>query len=118
MAGLGAGLLIIPQQPWNVVENDFQIYHKIFREENGCEAPPPLCGGFYFVDESADRAEEMAHKYIGDYYQTAMNHYEMTAEHFGKAKVDPPSIKEYLKKVIGKITMVHMVLLKKQTKKI
>ena len=86
MAGLGAGLLIIPQKPWNVVEKDFQIYHKIFREENGCEAPPPLCGGFYFVDESADRAEEMAHKYIGDYYHTAMNHYEMTAEHFGKAK--------------------------------
>lgn len=86
MARLGAALLIIPQKPWNVVQKDFEIYHKVYREENGCEAPPPLCGGFYFVDESADRAEEMAHKYIADYYHTAMKHYEMTAEHFGKAK--------------------------------
>ncbi len=28
----------------------------------------------------------MAHKWIGAYYHTAMKHYEMTAEHFGKAK--------------------------------
>jgi len=28
---------------------------------------PPLSGGFVFVDESADRAEELAHEYIGGY---------------------------------------------------
>ena len=39
-------------------------------------------------------------------------------KHFGKVKVDLLSIKEYLKKVIGKTIMVHMVLLKKQIKKI
>ena len=50
---------------------------------NGTEAPPPLCAGFFFVDENADRAEELASKYIGGYYDTAMRHYEMTAEHFG-----------------------------------
>ena len=37
---------------------------------------------------------------------------------FGKVRVDLLFIKEYLKKVIGKLIMVHIVLLKKQTKKI
>jgi alkanesulfonate monooxygenase SsuD/methylene tetrahydromethanopterin reductase-like flavin-dependent oxidoreductase (luciferase family) len=83
MAQLGVGLLIIPQKPWDVVEKDFATYHQVYQEVNGTEAPPPLCASFCFVDEHADRAEEMAYKYIGGYYHTAMQHYEMTADHFG-----------------------------------
>src|SRR6266436_7640116 len=86
MAKLGVGLLVIPQKPWEAVKQDFEIYHQVYRETNGTEAPPPFCGGFFFVDEHADRAEEMANKYIGAYYHTAMKHYEMTAEHFGTQK--------------------------------
>lgn len=86
MAKLGTGLLVIPQKPWSVVREDFRIYSEVYRETNGAEPPQPMCGGFYFVDENADRAEEMANKWIGKYYHTAMKHYEMTAEHFGKAK--------------------------------
>ena len=86
MAKLGVGLLGIPQKPWDVVEKDFEVYHEVYREVNGTDAPQPFCGGFFFVDENADRAEEMAYKWIGAYYHTAMKHYEMTAEHFGKSK--------------------------------
>jgi alkanesulfonate monooxygenase SsuD/methylene tetrahydromethanopterin reductase-like flavin-dependent oxidoreductase (luciferase family) len=86
MAQLGLGLLIIPQKPWDVVEKDFAVYHQVYREVNGTEAPPPLCAAFCFVDEHADRAEEMAYKYIGGYYHTAMRHYEMTADLFGTSK--------------------------------
>jgi alkanesulfonate monooxygenase SsuD/methylene tetrahydromethanopterin reductase-like flavin-dependent oxidoreductase (luciferase family) len=83
MAKLGVGLLIIPQKPWDVVENDFKVYTEVYEAENGIAPPPPLCGGFCFVDESADRAEEMAYRYIGDYYSTVLKHYE-----FGKAAHD------------------------------
>jgi alkanesulfonate monooxygenase SsuD/methylene tetrahydromethanopterin reductase-like flavin-dependent oxidoreductase (luciferase family) len=86
MAQLGVGLLIIPQKPWDVVQNDLDVYHRGYREVNGMEAPPPLCAGFCFVDEDAGRAEQMAYKHIGAYYHTAMRHYEMTAEHFGTPK--------------------------------
>jgi alkanesulfonate monooxygenase SsuD/methylene tetrahydromethanopterin reductase-like flavin-dependent oxidoreductase (luciferase family) len=86
MARLGLGLLVIPQKPWDVVRQDLAIYYQVYHEVNGTAPPPPLCGGFFFVDENADRAEEMAYKYIGAYYHTAMKHYEMTAEHFGKHK--------------------------------
>src|SRR6266511_3523095 len=69
MAQLGVGLLVVPQKPWDVVEKDFATYHQVYQEVNGTEAPPPLCASFCFVDEHADRAEEMAYKYIGGYYQ-------------------------------------------------
>jgi len=42
----------------------FAIYHQVYRETNSTEAPPPFCGGFFFVDENADRAEAMAYKHI------------------------------------------------------
>lgn len=86
MAKLGVGLLVIPQKPWDAVRADFEIYHRVFHEVNGCDAPRPFCGGFYFVDEDAARAEEMAYRYISAYYQSVMRHYEMTAEHFGQAR--------------------------------
>lgn len=86
MAKLGVGLLVIPQKPWDVVEKDFEVYTEVYQEVNGTTPPQPLCGGFFFVDENADRAEEMAYKWIGAYYYTAMKHYEMTAEHFGQSK--------------------------------
>ena len=86
MAQLGLGLLIIPQKPWDVVEKDFATYRQKYREAHGTGAPPPLCAVFCFVDERTDRAEEMAYQYIGGYYHTAMQHYEMTADHFGASK--------------------------------
>ncbi|MGK0171224.1 MAG: alkanesulfonate monooxygenase SsuD [Gammaproteobacteria bacterium] len=86
MAKLGVGLLVIPQKPWEEVQRDFEVYNRVFLEQNAAPPPAPLCGGFYFVDESADRAEEMARKYIGRYYHTVMKHYEFTAGHLKNTK--------------------------------
>ncbi|MEL7156527.1 MAG: LLM class flavin-dependent oxidoreductase [Actinomycetota bacterium] len=87
MARLGVGLLVIPQKPWEAVKADFDNYHAVWADVNGDQPiPKPLCGGFFFVDENEDRAQELGRKYVSDYYHTAMQHYEMTAEHFGTAK--------------------------------
>ncbi len=87
MAKLGVGLLVIPQKPWDVVKQDFEVYHKVWREVNGSQPPPkPLCGGFFYVDENKGRAEERASHWISSYYHTAMKHYEMTSEKFGSHK--------------------------------
>jgi len=80
MAQLGIGLLIIPQKPWDVVKSDFATYTKVYAETNGSAPPPPLSGGNVFVDESADRAEEMAYRWIGANYETVMRHYEFAAK--------------------------------------
>ena len=81
MAGLGVGLLIVPQKPWDDVEREIGEYRELYREVNGTEPPPPLVAGWTFVDESADRAEEMAMRYIGKYYDTVMKHYEFKRDH-------------------------------------
>ena len=86
MAKLGVGLLVIPQKPWDVVKQDLAIYRDVFIKENDCEPPPPFCGGFYYVDKDPVRAEEMALKWIGDYYHSAMKHYEMASSNFGTEK--------------------------------
>ncbi len=72
MAQLGVGILIIPQKPWHHVVKELTDYRKIFREVNGANAPAPILGGFTYCDKDADRAEEMATKYIGGYYRTAI----------------------------------------------
>jgi alkanesulfonate monooxygenase SsuD/methylene tetrahydromethanopterin reductase-like flavin-dependent oxidoreductase (luciferase family) len=87
MAKLGVGLLVIPQKPWDAVKKDFEVYHKAWRDYNGtAPIPKPLSGGFVFVDENRDRAEEQAMKWLSANYKTVIKHYEMTSEKFGKAK--------------------------------
>ena len=87
MAKLGVGLLVIPQKPWEAVKKDFEVYHKVWREVNGTKpAPKPLSGGFVFVDENKDRAEEQAMKWLAGNYKTVIKHYEMTSEKFGSHK--------------------------------
>ncbi|MGO9607100.1 MAG: LLM class flavin-dependent oxidoreductase [Candidatus Binataceae bacterium] len=86
MAKLGIGILIIPQKPWDAVEKELNEYRTIYRQVNGGDAPPTIVGGWTYCDANADRAREMAVKYIGGYWQTVLRHYEMAADHFGKAK--------------------------------
>jgi len=86
MAELGVGILIIPQKPWEHVEKELNDYRTIYREVNGEEAPAPILGGWTYCDESADRAEEMAYKYIGGYYRSVIEHYEMASDHLKTTK--------------------------------
>lgn len=81
MARLGVGLLVIPQKPWDVVKKDFEVYNQVWRDVHGEDSSPPapMSGGFVFVDHNADRAEEMAYRYIGRYYNTVLKHYEFAA---------------------------------------
>ncbi len=86
MAELGVGLLIIPQKPWKEVAKELDAYRTIFREVNGLDAPPPIAAGWVFCDESAERAHEMARRYIGGYYETVLEHYEFASDHLAKTK--------------------------------
>jgi alkanesulfonate monooxygenase SsuD/methylene tetrahydromethanopterin reductase-like flavin-dependent oxidoreductase (luciferase family) len=81
MAKLGIGMLIIPQKPWHEVARELDGYRAAFRQANGAEAPAPVCAGWTFCDERAERAQEMARRWIGGYYQTVLDHYQFAAEH-------------------------------------
>ncbi|HBD11250.1 MAG TPA: LLM class flavin-dependent oxidoreductase [Porticoccaceae bacterium] len=86
MAKLGIGILIIPQKPWEHVDRELADYRATYREVNGTDAPPPILAGWTYCDENADRAEEMAEKYIGGYYRSVIEHYEMAGDHLKSTK--------------------------------
>ena len=83
MAKLGIGVLIIPQKPWEMVKQEFEVYSRVWRETNKTEPPKPLALAFVFVDENKDRAEELGMKWIGSYNSSVLKHYEMLSEKFG-----------------------------------
>jgi alkanesulfonate monooxygenase SsuD/methylene tetrahydromethanopterin reductase-like flavin-dependent oxidoreductase (luciferase family) len=86
MARLGVGLLVIPQKPWPTVVQELDAYRKAYREVNGEDAPPPIVAGWVFVDEDAAAAEAGARQYIERYYQTVIDHYELTGTHLQSTK--------------------------------
>lgn len=86
VAKLGIGILVIPQKPWKEVAAELTTYRGIYKELNGVDAPPPVCAGWTFCDESHDRAEEMARRYIGGYYQTVLDHYNFQGDHLATTK--------------------------------
>lgn len=86
MAKLGIGMLVIPQKPWKEVARELDEYRKVYRELNAAEAPPPVCAGWTFCDESAERARDMARRYIGGYFQSVLDHYNFGSDHLAKTK--------------------------------
>jgi len=86
MAKLGVGILIIPQKPWHEVAKELETYRMVYRQVNGTDAPPPISAGWTFCDSDADRAREMARKYIGGYYRTVLDHYQFAGDHLAKTK--------------------------------
>jgi len=86
LAQLGLGILIIPQKPWSEVENELKAYREIFLEVNGTPAPPPIVVGFTFCHEDEDRAKEMASEYVGNYWDSIMDHYEFRSDHLKETK--------------------------------
>ena len=57
--------------------------------------------GWTFVDESADRAREMARKYIAGYFRSVLKHYEFASPHMKTTKGY-----EYYGKITDKIAEV------------
>src|SRR6059036_1978875 len=86
MAKLGVGILIIPQKPWKEVAKELETYRSIYRDVNGIDAPPPVSAGWTFCDASPARAEEMARRFIGGYYQTVLDHYHFEGDHLAHTK--------------------------------
>ncbi len=86
MAKLGVGMLIIPQKPWKEVATELDAYRATYREVNRLEAPSPIAAGWTFCDENAERARELAHRYIGGYFESVLQHYNFASDHLASTK--------------------------------
>ena len=81
MAKLGTGVLVVPQKPWHLVEEETAVYRATYREAHGEEPPAPIIAGWTYVDENADRAEERARKWLSGYWDSVITHYEFDKPH-------------------------------------
>jgi alkanesulfonate monooxygenase SsuD/methylene tetrahydromethanopterin reductase-like flavin-dependent oxidoreductase (luciferase family) len=86
MAELGVGILIIPQKPWETVAAEIEDYRTVYREVNAADPPPPIAAGWTFCDSDAERARDLAARYIGAYWDSVIRHYEFTGDHFARTK--------------------------------
>ena len=82
-AALGATLMTFTQQPWEMYASGaLADYRAAWAKHHPGDAPFPLTGDLMFCDASAERAEELAREYMGNYFLTIVNHYELMSEHF------------------------------------
>ena len=86
IAQLGAGVLIIPQKPWEEAARELETYREAYRQVNGTDAPPPVVVGWTFCDEDEERAYDMARQYMAGYWQSVMDHYEFKEGHLRDIK--------------------------------
>ena len=88
MAELGLGLCIIPQKPWDMVAEELATYRGVYRRgERHAEAPAPIVAGWTFCDEDAGpRRARWRERYIGGYWQSVVEHYEILGTHLQTTK--------------------------------
>ncbi len=59
-----------------------ETYRRRFQEIHGVEAPPLMTADFCLCMPDADEAREKAHKYMGTYLGSLLEHYEVMGDHF------------------------------------
>jgi alkanesulfonate monooxygenase SsuD/methylene tetrahydromethanopterin reductase-like flavin-dependent oxidoreductase (luciferase family) len=86
MARLGIGLAVIPQKPWDRIEQELADYRVHYAEINGGPAPKPFLGIFVAVDKDPAVARRMRETYIQRYARSSVDHYEFDNPDFGKIR--------------------------------
>lgn len=81
---LGAGLLQIPTLSWDEIVKNVRRYEEIWAEQRPAEPRPrPTVVVFPFVDRDPAFAEEIAMRYIPEYFDSALDHYDLRQAVFG-----------------------------------
>jgi alkanesulfonate monooxygenase SsuD/methylene tetrahydromethanopterin reductase-like flavin-dependent oxidoreductase (luciferase family) len=86
-AVLGAQLMVLAQQPWEVFrEKAFIPYQEKWQSLRETPVPVPLAGQLMYCDRDGDRARELGTKFVKEYFSTVAEHYEIAGEHFKDTK--------------------------------
>src|SRR5690606_20571884 len=77
-AVLGARLMVLAQQPWEVFRDMALVpYQSKWRELYATEPPPPVCGQLVYCDRDAERAAKLGELYVKNYFSSVVEHYEI-----------------------------------------
>jgi alkanesulfonate monooxygenase SsuD/methylene tetrahydromethanopterin reductase-like flavin-dependent oxidoreductase (luciferase family) len=71
---------------WAEQAPQFHKFRELFEQYHGRPAPPPVTTDFLICDESADRAAELAHKHMKNYYLSVIVHNDWATFQFDKVK--------------------------------
>ncbi len=82
MARLRLGMLIIAVKSWEVVGEDMERYRAAYQALNGEAPPAPLANAFVVCDSDRGRARENAYRYMENYWQSVIAHYEFTTQRY------------------------------------
>jgi len=86
MAKQGMGMLVIPQKAWDEHRKDYDHFKESCAKFGGV-AKRPIVVCFVYCAETEKAATEAAEKWMGNYADTAIRHYEYDEpEHFRNAK--------------------------------
>lgn len=103
--GCGNMVLMLPQRGKDVPPDK---YTQVWQEVNGpgTSPPPPLLGGNYYIDESADFAEKQGQMYLGNTMRSAIRNYHLDTpgkfphikgyEHYENMVLAPEAIEPYV----------------------
>jgi len=81
MAGLGYGLMLIAQKPWETVVKETADYAALFEEVNGHAAPRPILLNLTTCDVDPGRAQALNDEYTMAYARSTIDHYDFTNPH-------------------------------------
>jgi len=86
-AVIGARLMVLAQQPWEVFRDTALIpYQEKWRELYDSEPAPPVCGQLIYCDADATKAAELGSTYVKNYFASVVEHYEIAGKHFDGTK--------------------------------
>jgi len=86
-AVLGAQLMVLAQQPWEVFREQALIpYQEKWRSLRESEPPVPMAGQLLYCDADPERAQELGKQYVLEYFSTVVEHYEIGGKHFKDVK--------------------------------
>ena len=103
--GCGNMVLMLPQRGKDVAPDK---YTAVWQEVHGAGStpPPPMLGGNYYVDESADYAQEQGEKYLAHTMRAAIKNYHLDTpgkfphikgyEHYENMVLAPEAIEPYV----------------------
>ena len=77
MAKLGLGLLIIPQKPWKMIEDDIRRHRDAYVASQGSEPPPCVTSLCVYCDENEDRVREVTETWIRAQTKNVNRHYDL-----------------------------------------
>jgi len=81
-ARFGGRMTMFADRAWEHRMPSITRYRELFREFHGREAPTVMTADFCLCLPDADRAAELAHKHMGTYLGSLLEHYEVMGDHF------------------------------------